>query len=220
MKGLFLKQNISNKLIVFFNGWSLDENIVKHLISSEFDILMFNDYSNLEIDEETVSKISSYTEVNVIAWSFGVWACGHVINKFNNLKSAIAVNGTLVPIDNNLGIPEKIFNLTLQHLSEENYVRFFKNMFSGIADLNKISTRSIENKKRELEQIQNLSAGKSCKQNAKFINKVFIGTNDKIISAKNQLNFWDETNAQIVKIEDGHYIFDLFTNWDEILKYE
>ena len=159
-------KNNSDKLIIFFNGWSLDENIVKHLSTTEFDVLMFNDYSDLEIAEETIKMINSYAEVNVIAWSFGVWACGNVIDKifkaaqskplspndgglvnppYENdsslalieprLKNVIAINGTVVPIDNNLGIPEKIFNLTLQHLSEENYVRFLKNMFSGVADL-------------------------------------------------------------------------------------
>lgn len=213
-------KNNSNKLIIFFNGWSLDENIIKHLTSSEFDVLMFNDYSDLEIAQEILDKINSYAEVNVIAWSFGVWACGNVINHFKNLKSAIAFNGTLMPIDNALGIPEKIFNLTLTHLSEENYVRFFKNMFVGVADLSKISTRAIENKKQELEQIKNLSAEKNCAQNAKFFNKVFISTNDKIISAKNQLGFWGETDAKIIKIESGHYIFDIFSTWDEILNYE
>lgn len=217
MKGLFLNKKKCDKLIIFFNGWSLDEKIVKHLSTAEFDVLMFNDHSDFEIAEEMIEKINFYNEVNVIAWSFGVWACGNVINNFKNLQNVIAINGTLVPIDNNLGIPEKIFNLTLTHLSEENYVRFFKNMFAGEADLSKISTRSIENKKRELKQIQNLSVQKLCAQNAKFFNKVFIGTNDKIISAKNQINFWGETDAKITQINTGHYIFDLFTTWDEII---
>lgn len=212
-------KNNSDRLIIFFNGWSLDENIVKHLTTAKFDVLMFNDYSDLEISPETLEKINSYAEVNIIAWSFGVWACGNVINNFKNLKSAIAINGTLIPIDNALGIAEKIFNLTLTHLSEENYVRFFKNMFAGEADLSKISTRSIENKKTELEQIQKLSAEKNCAQNARLFNKIFIGENDKIISAKNQANFWSETNVRIIKNEGGHYIFDLFKTWDEILNY-
>lgn len=213
-------KNNSDKLIIFFNGWSLDENIVKQLTSVDFDVLMFNDYSDLEIDEKTINKINSYIEVNVIAWSFGVWACGNVIDKFNNLKTAIAINGTIVPIDNNLGIPEKIFNLTLQHLSEENYVRFFKNMFTDEADLSKLSKRNLENQKNELQQIQKLSAEKSCADNSKFFNKVFIGTRDKIISAKNQANFWSETDAQITHMGGGHCIFELFSTWDEILNYE
>ena len=219
MQQTWVIKNNSDKLIIFFNGWSLDENIVKHLTSDGFDVLMFNDYSDLEIAQEVLDIINSYAEVNVIAWSFGVWACGSVINNFKNLKNAIAINGTLIPIDNSLGIPEKIFNLTLMHLSEENYVRFFKNMFAGEADLGGISTRTIGNKKTELEQIQKLSAEKNCAQNARLFNKIFIGANDKIISSKNQANFWGETNAQIIKTEGGHYIFDLFKTWDEILNY-
>lgn len=213
-------KNNSDKLIIFFNGWSLDENIVNHLTSSEYDVLMFNDYSDLEISQEISEKINFYSEINVIAWSFGVWASGNVINNFKNLKNVISVNGTLIPIDNNLGIPEKIFNLTLTHLSEENYLRFFKNMFSSEADLNKISTRSIENKKYELEQIKNLSEKTNCAQNAKLYNKIFIGKNDKIISAKNQSNFWSATNIKIVELDGGHCIFELFETWEEMLNYE
>jgi pimeloyl-[acyl-carrier protein] methyl ester esterase len=217
VNGLFLNKKKFDKLILFFNGWSLDENIVNHLTSDKYDVLMFYDYSDLEISQEILNKINSYDEISVVAWSFGVWACGNVINYFDNIKNAIAINGTLIPIDNNLGISEKIFNLTLTHLSEENYVRFFKNMFAGTVDLSKISTRSIENKRQELEQIKNLSASKSCAQNTKFFNKVFISTNDKIIPAKNQLNFWGKSNAQIIKIDGGHYIFDIFKTWDEII---
>jgi len=250
MQSTWVNKNNSEKLIIFFNGWSLDENIVNHLTSEEFDVLMLYDYADFEISQETIEKINSYGEINLIAWSFGVWACGNVINHFNNLKNAIVINGTLIPIDNNLGIPEKIFNLTLTHLSEENYIRFFRNMFVGEADLNKLPKRLMENQKQELQQIQKLATGKSCADNINFFNKVFIGTNDKIISAKNQLNFWGKDNeaqskpnklnngriaippyeydssqaliapqrkAQIVQIESGHYIFDLFKTWDDVI---
>lgn len=217
MQSTWVIKNNSQKLILFFNGWSLDENIVNHLTSENYDVLMFNDYANLEITQETLDKINSYNEVNVIAWSFGVWACGNIINNFKTLKKVIAINGTLVPIDNNFGILEKIFKLTLLHLSEENYVRFFKNMFISEADLSKISTRTIENKKNELEQIHKLSLETNCTENKNHFTKAIISTDDKIISAKNQLNFWSQTNAKIKQIEGGHYIFDLFKTWGEII---
>lgn len=271
MQQIWVIKNNSKKLIIFFNGWSLDENIVNHFNSADYDVLMFNDYCNLEIADETIEKINSYSEINVIAWSFGVWACGNIIDKIfdaaqsklqyisagglanppyendsgqvliapQNFKNVIAINGTPIPIDNNLGIPEKIFNLTLTHLSEENYIKFFKNMFVSEADLNKLPKRNVENQKQELQQIQNLSAlcprllwerdefqceeraleirGRSIREIAKFFNKVFISANDKIISAKNQLNFWNETDAKIKQIDSGHYIFDLFNTWDEII---
>jgi biotin synthesis protein BioG len=243
MQFTWLIKNNSKKLILFFNGWSLDENIVNHLATENFDVLMFYDYANLEISQEIIEEINSYEEINVISWSFGVWACGAVINNFNNLKNVIAINGTLLPIDNNLGIPEKIFDLTLSHLSEENYIRFFKNMFEnkekGNLDLSKLPKRTIQNQKQELQQIQKLSAlpprplwereefqceervleirVRGNAENIKFFNKIFISTNDKIIPPKNQLDFWEKSNAKIIKKESGHYIFDLFKTWDEII---
>lgn len=210
----WLTKNNSQKLIIFFNGWSLDENIVNHLTSLEYDVVMFYDYSDLGISESIVTEINNYNEINIIAWSFGVWACGAVINKFSNPKNVIAINGTLVPIDNEVGIPERMFNLTLSNLSENTYPKFFKNMFAQEADLNKLPKRTVESQRQELIQIQKLSTEKSFTQNANIFTKVFISTNDKIISAKNQLNFWGE-NIKIIKKECGHSV--PFKSWDEII---
>lgn len=218
MKGLFLNQlqkaenEQYNKLIIFFNGWSLDENIVNHLTSYEYDVLMFYDYANLEISKETINEINNYKEINIIAWSFGVWACGNVIDKFKNLKEVIAINGTLIPIDNKFGISEKMFNLTLSNLSEKTYPKFFQNMFEGDTNFEKLPKRDIENQKQELINIRDNS---SLKPYTKFFTKVFVGNQDKIISAKNQINFWGEDF--IVRVNKGHYIFDLFKSWDEII---
>jgi pimeloyl-[acyl-carrier protein] methyl ester esterase len=207
-----LNQNNCSKLIIFFNGWSLDKNIVNHLISSNYDVIMFYDYSDLEIDENIIKAINNYEEINIIAWSFGVWACSCVIDKFKTPKNVIAINGTPVPIDDNFGIPEKIFNLTLSNLSEKNYVRFFKNMFVDKPDLSKLPKRNVENQRQELINIKN-SLPAIIKQ--ELFTKVFVGIQDKIISPKNQLRFWD--SATIIKVDKGHYIFDLFKTWDEII---
>lgn len=220
MQFTWLIKNNSEKLIIFFNGWSLDENIVNHLNSDEYDVVMFYDYDNFETLNNIISQINNYKELNVIAWSFGVWACGTTIDNFDKLKNVIAINGTLIPIDNNFGISKKMFNLTLSNLSEITYPKFFKNMFSKEADFSKLSHRNIENQKQELVQIQELSSKNTCNENNVFFNKIIIGSQDKIISAKNQLNFWEESkSAHIIKIECGHYIFDLFKTWDEILNY-
>lgn len=220
MQLFWIIKNNSKKLITFFNGWSLDENIINHLTSSEYDVVMFYDYSNLDVDKKFLQEINEYEEINVIAWSFGVWACKAVINNFTNLKNTIAINGTLIPIDNEQGIPEKLFNITLSNLSEKTYPKFFKNMFVHEADLNKLPKRTVESQRRELIQIQKMSSEKSVIRNASLFNKIFIGMNDKIISAKNQLNFWGvNVGSEIIKIDNGHYILDLFKTWDEILNY-
>lgn len=215
MKTNWLIKNNSKNLILFFNGWSLDENIVKHLNSSKNDVLMFFDYSNLDLNLNVLKEIYEYEKINIIAWSYGVWACGNVIELFKKAKNVIAINGTLLPIDNNFGISEKVFNLTLSNLSEKNYPRFFRNMFEEDSRSEKMPQRKIENQKQELESIQRLCAQKDISKNKALFTKVFVGLKDKIIPSQNQLNFWG-SDTNIIEVNSGHYIFDMFTNWDEI----
>lgn len=229
MQQTWLIKNNSDKLIIFFNGWSLDENIVNHLTSGDYDVLMFNDYCNLEIVEEIIVKINAYNEVNVIAWSFGVWNCSKVINKFNNLKNIIAINGTLIPIDNHFGIPDRLFNLTLANLSEKTYYMFFKNMFKNDKDMDsaKLPNRTIENQRNELIQIKKISSEDSISEDINLssaINftptKIIVSIDDRVVSAKNQINFWSlKNNAPITEIDEGHFILNSFKKWDEILDY-
>lgn len=223
MQFSWLVKNNLKRLIVFFNGWSLDEEIIGHLCSSKYDILMFYNYESLDIQESIFNELNNYDEINIISWSFGVWACSAVIEKFANLKNTIAINGTLLPIDNEKGIPERIFSLTLSTLSEKNYLKFFKNMFSNFtdADNEKLSSRDLESKKNELSQIKTLSLENKYLNNMEFFSKVIIGRKDRIIPSKNQIKFWTENNfCKIIEVEQGHYIFDMFNTWDEILDYE
>lgn len=213
----------SKKLIIFFNGWSLDKNIIKHLNSVEYDVLMFYEYENLDIPTEILNECNKYEEINIIAWSFGVWACSAVINQFKNLKNVIAINGTPVPIDNNFGIPQKIFNLTLSNLSEENYRLFYRNMFKNPQEtfIEGLPKRDVENQRKELVQIRNLASTKDFSEKIQCFTKIFIGTQDKIIPAKNQIKFWSQKeDLPIFELNEGHFIFNLFKSWDEIIDYE
>ena len=71
MKYKWLNKNNNQKLIIFFNGWGMDENVVKHLSPEDFDVLMFYDYNTLEIDFDW-DLLNIYHEKNLIAWSMGV----------------------------------------------------------------------------------------------------------------------------------------------------
>lgn len=220
-----LIQNNSKKLILFFNGWSLDENIVNHLTSKNYDVTMFYDYSDLEISKEIIDEINNYDEVNIIAFSFGVWGVNAGVNASSldninaKIKNIIAINGTLIPIDNQFGISEKMFDLTLSNLSEKTYPLFFKNMWGKCheVDLSKMPNRSIEDKRQELIAIKNNST--QLKISDISFNKVFIGKYDKIIPAKNQFAFWGGKcdNKEIIELDSGHYAFDLFKDWEEII---
>ena len=85
MKYKWLNKNSNQKLIIFFNGWGMDENVVKHLNCEDYDVLMFYNYNTLETDFD-FKLLNIYPEKNLIAWSMGVMVATNFI-KYFSLKS-------------------------------------------------------------------------------------------------------------------------------------
>jgi len=203
MKYKWLNKKQNEKLIVFFNGWGMDESLVKHLDSGEFDVVMFYDYNNLETDFD-FSLAENYKSKHLVAWSMGVMTATLFNLKY---ESATAINGTLYPIHNEFGIPERIYDLTIKGFNEKGAKRFIQNMFDKECELPQIE-RTIENQKSELSALKTYSANPEFKYS-----KVLISRNDKIIPTKNQCTFWEiEPN-----LESGHCPFLQFTCWSELL---
>ena len=202
MEYKWLNNKNNSKIIVFFNGWGMDENIVKHLEPEDFDVLMFYDYNNLvtDFDFKTLDK---YTQKYLIAWSMGVMTATLFDIKYDK---KIAINGTLKPIDNKYGIPVKIYDLTLKGLTKESIKKFTDNMFSEPVNIE--IGRNFENQKSELLSLISYNANENFKYD-----KVIISSNDKIFPTKNQTNYWN-INANL---ESGHAPFKLFKYWSEIL---
>lgn len=203
MKYKWLNKKQNENLIVFFNGWGMDESIVNHLDCENFDVIMFYDYNSLDIDF-VFEDLEKYKKKHLIAWSMGVMTA----SLFNiSCNSKTAINGTLKPIDNLYGIPERIYDLTIKGFNEKGAAKFIKNMFDKDSDLPEIN-RTIENQKSELSALKTYKASLDFKYS-----KVLISSSDKIIPTKNQCAFWKiEPN-----IESGHCPFLLFKKWSELL---
>jgi len=204
MKYKWLNQKQNTEIIVFFNGWGMDEGVVKHLDSQDYDVLMFYDYNFLNTDFN-FEILKKYAKRYLIAWSMGVMTAA----VFNNIlyESKTAINGTLKPVDNNFGIPERIYDLTIKGFNEKGRERFIRNMFDRDVELPAVK-RDLENQKHEL------SALKTYRPEADFkYDKIYISNNDKIIPSKNQSAFWGiEPN-----LNSGHCPFFMFKNWKELL---
>ena len=198
MKYKWLNKENNNKLIIFFNGWGMDESIVKHLEFGCYDVIMFYDYNDLNID---LNIISDYDTKYLTAWSMGVM----IASKFNiDYASKTAINGTLIPIDDEYGIPPKIYDLTIKRLDVN---KFMKQMFEQDENIPEIN-RNYENQRKELEAIKTYSANLDFKYN-----KVIISSNDKIIPTSAQVRFWNITP----NIEAGHCPFYHYKTWGELL---
>ena len=61
MEYKWLNNKNNNKIIIFFNGWGMDESVVSHLNPADFDILMFYDYNSLDTNFD-FSTLNKYTE--------------------------------------------------------------------------------------------------------------------------------------------------------------
>jgi len=197
------KKNNNGKLIIFFNGWGMDENVVKHLEPEDYDVVMFYDYNSLETD---FKPEKDYSETNIIAWSMGVMIAGVKNFPFNG--KFVTINGTLKPIDEKYGIHPKIYDLTIRNFNTETRDKFINNMFDK-------DFPALKEEKRELEDLKTeLIALKSYKANLDFKpNKIIISNNDKIIPTKNQCAFWKiEPN-----FKGGHCPFFSFSKWSELL---
>ena len=208
MKYKWLNKNNNQKLIVFFNGWGMDENVVKHLDTEDYDVLMFYDYNTLDSDFD-FSLINNYRQKNIIAWSMGVMvaACLAPLLDFSQgEETCTAINGTLKPIDAEYGIHPKIYDLTIRGFNEIGRDKFINSMFENNIKIN--CTRDISEQHSELIALKNYQADASFKYN-----KIFISDNDKIIPTKSQVNFWGiEPN-----LKGGHCLFFQLKKWSELL---
>ena len=209
MKYKWLNKKNSEKLIIFFNGWGMDDFVVSKLDCEDYDVIVFYDYNDLSLD----INLSDYKEKHLIAWSMGVMIA--TLFDFGEVKSSVAIAGTPYPIHNEYGIPERIYNLTIKGFSEKSAAKFMERMFTESPQWNKFSDRTTESQKSELVKMLEY------KPNENFVySKVIIPDNDLIIPTKNQVNYWSKyigNKLYLERINSGHCPFLLFNSWAEIL---
>ena len=164
----------NGKLILFFNGWGMDENVVKHLDYEDYDILMFYYYTTLETNFDW-NLLDLYSERNLIAWSMGVM----IATLFPQIgaKNKTAINGTLRPIDKNYGINPKVYDLTVYSFSDLARMKFIQGMFD--LDVKLAVSRDLENQREELIALKNYTANEDFKYT-----RIIISSKDTIIPTK------------------------------------
>ncbi|MFH0702948.1 MAG: pimeloyl-ACP methyl esterase BioG family protein [bacterium] len=221
MNNFWLIKKSSKKLLIFFNGWGMDENPFLHLKSSEYDVLMFYNYQNLDAENLKIEEWNNYQEINLVCWSMGVWTANFFREYLGSIKFSIAINGSFFPIHNDFGIPDNIFQLTLDNFSLLNREKFYKKMFSKDEDFQKFlkiqPKREIIDQKKELLKLQYYIKKEPFSDMFNF-NQVIIGKYDKIIPAKNQKCFWQQKLTPLI-IEAPHYAFFLWNNWENIIEH-
>lgn len=214
------KQNNKN-LIVFFAGWSFDEKPFGKLVCGGFDILFIYDYNELNLPKE-LENLQNYEHKYLLAWSMGVFVAYEFRKLFEDFDYKIAINGTITPVDNEFGIPVKMFELTLKHAAIGLAGKFYQNVFKNSEEFEMYSKsqvqRTIENRVSELENLYNIIKMKDYKKAESFYDCAIVSDFDKIIPPKNQIASHQKNNEPIITLPFGHFPFYNFTSWSEIIK--
>lgn len=173
-----------------FNGWSVPTPpAVTDSMLPGYDIGVVSEY-----DDFTLPPVGDYDEIVVLAWSLGVHAAELALHDSDlPLTLTIAVNGTPMPISDTHGIPEQVFRLTAERLTEQSLVKFRRRM--GASDLTR-GERSIEALRNELLSFP-----------SEMIDfrwdRAVISTDDKIFPPENQRRAWSG-RAEITEIDGSH----------------
>ncbi|HAL52837.1 MAG TPA: hypothetical protein DCP78_11600 [Sphingobacterium sp.] len=77
----YLHPKSNEKLLLFFAGWGMDEQPFLHYSPVGKDLIVAYSYTDLLLDE---SLLAGYREIEVFAWSMGVWAAATVLPERKN----------------------------------------------------------------------------------------------------------------------------------------
>lgn len=177
----------SNRLLLIFSGWGTDADTLKDCCIDGCDTVIVWDYND---DDLPTQVFEGYSEIILVAWSFGVFMAGRFLQKNQNLPITlrVAVNGTLHPVNNKLGIPKRIFALTLKRLNVETIANFWQRMCE-LGPKHVPSQRPVDELKGELSRIEWLYETEGAPD--VIYDKIFIADSDVIIPTENQLNAWE-----------------------------
>ncbi|MCP3966416.1 MAG: DUF452 family protein [Lentisphaerae bacterium] len=217
MKIKLINKTGSSELLLFFNGWSMDDKPFRHL-SAGIDILMFYDYSNLANIAEIAALVNSYKTVSISAWSLGVYAAAELLNGYDfGFQSATAINGTLSPIAPDNGIPPETFQATIDAWSEPAQKRFTRRECSAkyyeFFQKN-APERSVEDQKHELIELQKRILLEP--EQGNIFKTAVISSGDKIFPPVNQHSAWAQQKIEVNEIDEPHYFFASLQRWEEV----
>ncbi|MDR2425086.1 MAG: malonyl-ACP O-methyltransferase BioC [Prevotellaceae bacterium] len=207
MKIFWHKKEKNRQILVIFNGWGFDAKMFREIECNGHDIVSLYDYSELEFKQ--LDFVGKYDVVKILAWSFGVFVADFYAAHIANLAVAVAVNGSVSPVDNSRGIPEKIFLATLNSFNETNREKFYLRIAGGLSAYKRFAKfmpdRNSANQSAELHVLYQLALQKQT-EGLKW-NLAIVSENDKIFPLENLVNAWLEKGVKTLTIKSEHIPF-------------
>ncbi len=214
MRQKFLKRDKHDTLLLFFAGYAQDEKPFSYFKEAgDKDVMLICDYEDETFD---VKPVKEYQRLVVIAWSMGVSMAASILNKYAlvpKVKDAVAINGTIEGIDDNLGISPLMWEATKKALTPKSVEKFYLRMCGSreaFLDYREHAPlRTIDSLLSELEFLGNTCHREKSFRN--FFTKAYIGESDRIFPPLSQQRSWEEKEGVLVHTYKGaHYDESLF----------
>lgn len=219
MKSCWLYRGQSDKLILFCSGWGMDAHPFTPVISHDWDVLMFFDYTDFETDIDISQLFEEYRDVVLVSWSMGVWAGQQIFHSFaSGIRDSLAINGTLRPADDLFGIPEEVVKATHDKLDEKQRLKFYRRsckdraLYHGFLDNQ--PRRSVESQKRELAALLK-NVREMGSHEPSLYHHALVGNQDLIMPIENQLRYWPDDMVQ--RVDGAHFLFYGLGSWENTL---
>jgi biotin synthesis protein BioG len=220
MRTCWLSRTGQPSCLLFFAGWGMDPEPFRPIVPEGHDLLLFYDYRELHEPDPAALLPRGYQRLSLLAWSMGVWVAGCLLaacrHRFN---TAVAVNGTLSPIDDRDGIPALAYASMLATFSPRALLDFYASMFVDQAGLDRFLAnrprRPAEEVRAELTALRAhyLAHGPA----EDIYSKKLVGSRDRIFVARAQVRSWGRERCRT--FQGPHFPFyDL--SWDDLLREE
>lgn len=216
------RQKADNKvLLMFFTGWGTTPEVAHHLaLPHQWDYFTAYDYRRVCTEE--LPPFKPYQQVFLVAWSMGVWASDRLGPALPMPHQAVAINGTPLPMHNQYGIPDQIFEGTLKGLDDDNRERFNRRMCGGkklLAVYNSFAARTTDDLREELTGVYEQVKGLSGEEPHKLPwSQALVSEKDLIVPSANQVAYWELHQVPFEVLEGaGHYPLMQYDSWEELL---
>ena len=202
---LLKKSGYVSRLILIFPGWSCDASLYSGLDLNGWDIGVVENY---ESPSFPLDSLNCYSTIYLFAWSLGV-AFASTVDFRDRITAAYALNGTLHPVDDMLGIPCDIFMATAENLSPRNLSKFRRRMAGDRETFQRLFNKDFS--ADECASLKEILLSVASRKDVFPCyrlpwKRAYLSSDDAIFPFDNMKRSWENENVEIVELEAPHYL--------------